>query len=93
MADLKLSYLGSLMRHAADFAERNHVNDESGNQKPRLAGDRQQNARAQKDADQHVNQNRQSKFHYDDYKIFVEVRKPFNKPKPAPPHLNLIRKT
>jgi hypothetical protein len=68
------------MRHAADFAERDHVGNDSGNQKPRFTGNRQQNSRAQNEANQHVNQNCQSKFHYGDYKIFVEVRKQFNKP-------------
>ena len=66
------------MRQAADLAKRDNVGDEGGDQEPRLAGDREQNARAQHRAHQQINQNRQSKFHYAEYKIFTEMRKPFN---------------
>jgi hypothetical protein len=65
------------MRHAADFAERDHIDNEGDNEEPRLAGDREQNARAQNHAHQQINKNRQSKFHYGDYKIFVRRRKSF----------------
>ena len=57
------------MRHAADSAEGDDVGDDGGNQEPWLAGDRQQNARAQNHANQHIDQNCQSQFHFGDYKI------------------------
>ena len=81
-----ISYLRSLVRHAADFTERDHIGNEGGNQEPRFARDRQQNARAQNDANQHINQDCQSKFHYGDYKIFVRVCKQFNE-RTLVPHL------
>jgi len=67
-----------LVRHATDLAEGDHVSDESGDKQPRFASDREQNARAQNHTNQQVDQNRQSQFHYNDYKSFVEPRKLFN---------------
>ena len=52
-----------LMCLAPDFAERDDVGEEGDDEQPRLAGQQEQDAPAQDQPNQQINQNRQRKFH------------------------------
>ena len=61
---LRLQFIeNALMRGAADLAEGDDVGEEGNDEQPRLAGQQEQDAPAQDQANQQINQNRQSKFH------------------------------
>jgi hypothetical protein len=51
------------LRPATDSSKGNHVANHGNDEQPGLAGDEQQNARAQDQSHQDVHQNSQSKFH------------------------------
>ncbi len=64
-----------LMRLAPDFAEGDDVGEKSDDEQPRLAGQQEQDAPAQNQANQQINQNRQRKFHQHHCTVFAAARK------------------
>ena len=60
---------------ASDFAEGDEVGEEGDEEQPRLAGEQEQNAPAQDQTNQQINQNRQRKFHRRYCNPFAAARK------------------
>lgn len=52
-----------MLREAAELAEGENEDDDGNNEENRLAGDQQQNCRAEDSGHYQINQNRQSKIH------------------------------
>lgn len=64
-----------MLRQAADFAERDDIDEERDDERPRFARHQQQNSETQNQGNHQINQSCQCQFHGGYYEVFSAVRK------------------